>query len=71
MDHIEIVNIPALVAAIEAHVALTGRPAGGICHAAVGNGKLYDRLKAGGDCSISTAARLMDWITAERERLVG
>lgn len=54
----------ALLARLEAHAQTHGISPATITSRAVGNSRLYSRLKAGGGCTLDVAQRLSDYMAA-------
>jgi len=57
-----------LITAIEAHSIRFGVAPATITSRAVGNSRLYDRLKGGGDCTTTIAAKIISFIEGDATR---
>lgn len=55
----------AIIAQIEAFAAKRGIAPATVTSRAVGNSRLYKRMKDGGDCTTEIAAKLLAFIEAE------
>jgi|OM-RGC.v1.034553384 hypothetical protein len=55
-----------LIAEIEAEAAAAGLSPATVTSRAVGNSRLYARLRAGKGCTLDVAERLLAWIRARR-----
>lgn len=50
-----------IISLIETHAIAAGLSEATICERAVGNSRLYSRLKSGGGCSTKTITRLVNY----------
>lgn len=55
-----------LISEIETFAAATGVAPATVTSRAVGNSRLYHRLKAGKSCTLDVAARLRDYMSSPR-----
>ncbi|TJZ85809.1 hypothetical protein [Paracoccus hibiscisoli] len=57
-----------LITLIKEHAENFGLAPATITGKAVDNSRLYSRLVSGGDCTTSIAAKVSDWVDADRAR---
>lgn len=53
-----------IISEIEGYAARAGLSPATVTSRAVSNSRLYERMKAGGSCSLKTAGRLRDYMAA-------